>query len=132
MIRIFGTIAAATTLVGAVAFAPTARADAAPTTSCPTGNLCVYSGHNLTGARTVIPAQLIEDRSDAGYTIDRPVLSVANRTGFDVLHGVSRPVVCIRFPCYQYTVNGRIDAGRDIASADTAGQALVVGKDFGK
>ncbi len=122
--------AAAGTLLGVPAFAPTARADDA--TSCPAASLCVYSGHNLTGTRTVVPARAIEDRGDAGYTIAGPVLSIANRAGFPVLHGVSRPVVCIRFPCYQYTVHGRIDAGQDLASADSAGQPLVVGRDYGR
>ncbi|MFE5329203.1 peptidase inhibitor family I36 protein [Embleya sp. NPDC056575] len=121
------------TLMSTLVFAPTARADAAaPDTSCPTGNLCVYSGESLTGTRTVVSARAIEERGDAGYTIREPVLSIANRTGFDVLHGVSRSVVCIRFPCYQYTVDGRVEAGRDLASADTAGRPLVVGKDFGR
>lgn len=121
--------AAAGTLLGTLALAPTAGAAAE---SCPAASLCVYSGHNLSGTRTVVPARVIEDRGDAGYTVTRPVLSIANRTGFPVLHGVSRSVVCIRFPCYQYAVQGRIDAGQDLASADSAGQPLVVGRDYGR
>ncbi|MFI6985623.1 peptidase inhibitor family I36 protein [Embleya sp. NPDC050154] len=135
MIRKLATTAAAAAaaiVLGALTLAPTARADVADTVSCPTGSLCVYSGQNLTGTRTVVPARMIEERRDAGYTITAPVLSIANRTGFDVLHGVSHPVVCIRFPCYQYTVHGRVDAGRDLASADAAGQPLVVGRDYGR
>ncbi|MFI1379223.1 peptidase inhibitor family I36 protein [Embleya sp. NPDC020886] len=126
-----GAAAAAGLLVGVLALAPTACADAVDPESCPAASLCVHSGHDLTGTRTVVPARDIEERGDAGYTVTGPALSIANRTGFPVLYGVGHPVVCIRFPCYQYTVHGRIEAGRDLAVADSAGQPLVVGRDYG-
>ncbi|MFI6585371.1 peptidase inhibitor family I36 protein [Embleya sp. NPDC050493] len=135
MMRKLATIAAgaaAGTLLGALAPAPAARADVGDAAACPAASLCVYTGDNLTGTRTVVPARVIEDRGDAGYTVTGPVLSVANRTGFPVLHGVSHPVLCIRFPCYQYTVLGRIDTGQDLTDVDWAGQPLVVGRDYGR
>nr|WP_272923836.1 peptidase inhibitor family I36 protein [Streptomyces sp. SID3343] len=110
--------------------APTARAQAVA--SCPVESLCVYGAPDFTGPRTVVAARLVEDRRDAGYPIDAPILSIANRTGFDLLYGASRPAVCIAFPCYQYTGDGRVDSDRDLASTLPTGQTLVVGRDYGR
>ncbi|WP_331766252.1 peptidase inhibitor family I36 protein [Embleya sp. NBC_00896] len=120
----------ASALLGAIALAPTA--DASVADSCPRNTVCVYTGEDRTGTRTVIPARVVEETGDIGYTVAQPVRSLANRTGFDLLAGTSRPAICIRFPCYQYELRERVLAGWDaMGLVDTGSEPLVIGVDFG-
>ncbi|MGK5630446.1 peptidase inhibitor family I36 protein [Streptomyces sp. URMC 123] len=126
---------AAGLMLGAVGFAAPAQSAAAPAApaapACPANSLCTYSGADLTGTLTVIPATTIVRADQNGVAVPNSAKSAVNRTDFTVRYGPAHEVVCVRYPCYQYGTVGTMAPGARVGTLPATEGQLKVGQDLG-